>query len=327
MADTPGYPAGTGMTEAEAVAALMPEGIGDDTPETDDDEATPEAAEDEDGDPEAEEAEEPEESDDEAEDPDEDEAEEPEEAPDLFTVKIEGEEKQVTRDELIAGFQLQSVATRRLMAAAEERKALAAKSEAVEAERAHYAENLGKLKQHVDSLGQIAEPDWEKVAAGDPEAIAEHGRYVVETRRREQIDSEQKRIQGIQQREAQAARQRAVQENLDRLKDSHPEWKDEAKWDKDYKSILSYAVDEGFEPEVVNDIYDHRIIKILNKARRFDELEKRSKGKAKQRQGKPLKAGPKSAPENPKLKTAEERFRQAGDINSAVELYQLQSKR
>lgn len=326
MADTPGYPAGTGMTEAEAVEAILFQGTGDDTQEQSDDAET-EAAEDEDGESEAEEAEDPESTDDEAEDPDEEETEEPDEAPDLFTVKIEGEEKQVTRDELIAGYQLQSVATRRMMAAAEERKALAVESDAVKAERAQYAAGLEKFLQQIEAAGQIAEPDWDKVAAGDPEAIAAHGRYVVRQRQFENARAEQQRVQALQERDAQTARQKAVQESLDRLKESHPEWKDAAKWDKDYKSILAYAVDEGFEPEVINNIYDHRIIKILNKARRFDELQKRSQGKTKQRQGKPLKAGPKRAPENPKLKTAEERFRQAGDIHSAVELYQLQSKR
>lgn len=315
-----GNPEGTGMTEAEAADALL-SAFGNEDAEGTEEEAATEAPEDDDGEPD----EGAEESDEEAEDPaEEEEPEEPEE-PELYTVKVNGEEVQVSLDELRNGYSRQADYTRKTQEVAEREKAATTETEAAKAERAQYAAGLEQISRFLEGAGKIAEPDWDKVQAGDPEALAQYGRYQVQERQRQAVEAERQRLSAQQQREAQAQREKAVKENLDRLIETIPGWKDKAKRDSDIQSIRNYALNEGFEEEVINEIYDHRIIKLLNKAKKFDELERRSQGKVKKRQGKPLKTGGRIPPQATKVQAAEQRFRQASDIHSAAELFHLQS--
>ena len=67
----------------------------------------------------------------EAEDSDEVEEETEEEAPQTFTVKASGEEKEVTFDELVSGYQLGSDYTKKTQELAENRKAVEAEAKAI----------------------------------------------------------------------------------------------------------------------------------------------------------------------------------------------------
>jgi hypothetical protein len=76
--------------------------------------------------------------------------EESEATADLFTVKINGEEKQVSRDELIAHYQKEQAASQKFEEAAQIRRE-------VEQQREQYLQGLQQSKQFIDLVSQQAQ--------------------------------------------------------------------------------------------------------------------------------------------------------------------------
>ena len=89
------------------------------------------------------------------------------EQPLSFTVKVDGEELEVSQDELIRGYSRQKDYTRKTQEIAEVRKQIEAESSQVEEERQIYKELLPKLKTIYEN-GMEAEPDWEALEKADP---------------------------------------------------------------------------------------------------------------------------------------------------------------
>ena len=104
---------------------------------------------------------------DEGQDTEGDEAEEPEETSDRYTVKVNGEEIEVTLDELLHGYSRQSDYTRKSQELAERRKATEALEQEIAAEREQYAELLPRMREQLQQQLQ-AEPDWDKLYEQNP---------------------------------------------------------------------------------------------------------------------------------------------------------------
>jgi len=92
-----------------------------------------------------------------------DEEEVEEEQPQLYTVKVDGEELEVTLDELQNGYSRTSVFTKRQQELAEQRKALEAEAEQARQYRDAYAQQLELMKNQIQQTTQ-AEPDWRALA-------------------------------------------------------------------------------------------------------------------------------------------------------------------
>ncbi len=85
-----------------------------------------------------------------------------EDKPQVFTVKVDGKEIEVTLDELQKGYSRTQDYTRKTQQVAEARKAAEAELQAVRAEREQYAQLLGALSEQVKAA---AEPqiDWDRL--------------------------------------------------------------------------------------------------------------------------------------------------------------------
>ena len=131
-------------------------------------------------------------------------------------------------------------------------------------------------------------------------------------------------------KDAQAQQQKQVQEAATEcirvLKNDLPDWGDEL-----YNSIRSYAVSQGLPQEQVDQYVDPQVIKILNKARLYDQTKvtaetKKAKAKViktKQSKGRVLKAK-KSPPtrsddQRAKQQKARERLRNSTDIDDVTD--------
>ena len=131
-------------------------------------------------------------------------------------------------------------------------------------------------------------------------------------------------------KDAQAQQQKQVQEAATEcirvLKNDLPDWGDEL-----YNSIRSYAVSQGLPQEQVDQYVDPQVIKILNKARLYDQTKvtaetKKAKAKViktKQSKGRVLKAK-KSPPtrsddQRAKQQKARERLRSSTDIDDVTD--------
>lgn len=94
------------------------------------------------------------------------ETEEEEKPAEVYTVKVDGKEVEVTLDELQKGYSRTQDYTRKTQQIAETRKQVEAEASAIRAEREQYAQLLGALKQQLESTE--APVDMDRLYNEDP---------------------------------------------------------------------------------------------------------------------------------------------------------------
>lgn len=281
--------------------------------------------------PEEEEESEEEESEDEEESEEFDEEEE--EA--LYAVRVDGEEQEVTLEELLKGYSRQSDYTKKTQDVANERREVEALQEQynsevaqIQAERQQYMEALTNIIQN-SNMDQFANVDWNSLKENDPIE------YVT---KREEYREAQERIQGLQQQQAHAAQrqqhedqlahQRTMREEYGKLVEAIPEWSDEEYRNKQTASLRSYATNNGFTPEELNSLVDHRSILVLMKAQKYDSLQKADvKSKKLKNKPKVIRSGtgnPERKKSAAKQKRTEQmkRLKETGHVDDAAGLFE-----
>ncbi len=148
-----------------------------------------------------------EESEEESEEPDEVESEET-----LYAVTVNGEEQQVTLDELMSGYSRQSDYTRKTQDVAKERKQMeelqtqyVSEMHQARAERQQYLESLNQIiANSASNLDKFANIDWASIKENDPIE------YVT---RREEYREAQEKVQSMQ-REQYMAQQKSMEDQI-----------------------------------------------------------------------------------------------------------------
>lgn len=201
----------------------------------------------------------------------------------LYTVKVDGEEVEITLDEALNGYQRQQTFTKRSQEIAEQRKA--AEKEAAEAKQArdYYAQQLDVLAQQIQqTIPQ--EPDWVALAK---EVTAEEYNAI-----RAEYDNRQANLAKVEQERQVVAQQQAAEQEkmlhehlraqrsdmLNRI----PKWKDDDVRNKERLEVVEYARNIGFSEQEVAQATDARAVELLYKAMQWDNLQ-RKKPTAKKR--------------------------------------------
>lgn len=202
----------------------------------------------------------------------EEEAQEQEPQPDKFIVKVNGEELEVTKDELLRGYQREADYTRKTQKLAEERRLVESEFQQVRAEREQYAQVLTQLEQRLQEMAP-AEPDWERLEAEDP---IEYARQWTHHQRRAQqqaaIKQEQARISQLQQEESRKQVLELLKKEAEIVREKIPEWKSPEKAKADGKALLEYGQTLGFSEGELGEITDSRALLALYKAWQFDQM-------------------------------------------------------
>ena len=322
------------VTEAqEALLSLLEPG--EETPETE--EAQP--TEEEESQPEEEDESFEEESEEEEEADSEEEAEEESEEPDeeeeeaLYAVTVNGEEREVSLDELLSGYSRQSDYTRKTQELSQERKQIESLEQKynsevaqIQSERQQYMINLQQIiESATGDLQQFSNVDWASLKESDPIE------YVT---KREEFRESQEKIQAIQQQheaarqkhlsEEEALRKTVVKEEHKKLVESMPEWGDPDVQKKLASSLKSYGIEQGFTNEELSQLVDHRSVIILSKALKFDQMQKADvKSKKIKNKPKVIRAGKgkSKSDSNKSQRTAQmKRLRGTGHIDDASAL-------
>ena len=266
--DTSSTPEGTGSTVADAAAKLEAllggnaDSGGDETLTEEAQEAEPDA-EAEGDDPDAEEQ-----SDDDAED-----AEDTEEQPATVTVKIDGEEKQVTLDEVIRGYQREADYTRKTQALAETRKAFDAQVQSFSAERERTTSLLSVLEAQLTQLLYSPE-DMEYLRVNDPAEWAARGREMdLRAQQLQSVTGEKQRLSQQAEREQQQAFDAIRSEEGAKLLAAKPEWADPVKGREAMTRVRDYMVSVGTTDDEIAQTFDHRILIAIDKAAQWDALQ------------------------------------------------------
>ena len=241
-----------------------------------------------------------------------------------FTVKIDGEEKAVTLDELKQGFSGQKFVQRGMQENAQARK----QTEQVYNSLLESRQQVTELFSKLQNGGVTRQPIKPDIAMLDTDPIG----YVEQNARFEQnmmaYQNEMQQFQQVQNDQLHAqnlALEAHRNQEMTRLLEIMPDLKDPTKGKVMRDQMLSVGNEYGYGPEEISAIIDHRAIRVLEDARKYREIVAgKSKAVAKATQKKrtqPLKAGSKKASRSQKeLRTKQNRLKNSGSIDDAVAL-------
>ena len=198
------------------------------------------------------------------------------ETPPVYTVKIDGNEQEVTLDELRNGYQRQADYTRKSQSLAEQRKAYESNLEAVQSERGQYAKALETLStQQGADIERFKAVDWETLKKDDPMEYMEKRLELQDAQDKiSAVQNEQARVHSQATEDTKVFLQDKLQKEAVTLTEKLPEYADPSSNLRD--EIRSYAINSGFSPEDVDGITDHRVVLILHKAMQADKGSKAS---------------------------------------------------
>jgi len=197
---------------------------------------------------------------------------EEQEQPQIFSVKVDGKEVEVTLEELQKGYSRTQDYTRKTQQIAEVRKQTEAELQAVRAEREQYAQLLGALEAQVQ---QVAQPniDWERLYQEDPIEWVRQREVMRENQEKAAaIQSEKQRLAQLSQQEQAQFMQQKLQQEQEALLAAIPDWKDAKKAQAEKALLVEFGQKIGFTPEELKSVVDHRAVLMLRKAALYDQM-------------------------------------------------------
>ena len=250
--------------------------------------------------------------------------EEVEEEVQLYKVKIDGEEAEVTLEEALSGYQRERTFHKRMNEVSQKSKAIEAESAETKRLRDQYAEGLQQLEQAL----RVPEPNWEELrrTKTNEEFASIHAEYQIQQNNLAKVQQQQQAIKSQQQAEVQAQYQNHLKTEFDTMLDKIPTWRDEKVREAERSKVISYAKSHmGYTDDEIAQASDHRAIVTLRKAMLYDELmggKTQAKKKVKTAP-KMVKAGsPKTKSEVVSKRNQDmmKRFNNNSTVESAVEL-------
>ena len=253
------------------------------------------------------------------------ETEEEEKPAEVYTVKVDGKEVEVTLDELQKGYSRTQDYTRKTQQIAETRKAVEAEASAIRAEREQYAQLLGALKQQLESTE--APVDMDRLYNEDPIEWVRQS----EVMRQKQdklaaIQSEQQRLSQLTAQQRAQEMQAHLASQQEALIQAVPEWKDSKKAQAEKALLVEFGKKIGFSDDELKNVYDHRAVIALRKAALYDQMMSK-RGQIKPvvnngpRTAKPSAAGRVST--TTESTRAKQRLAKSGRVNDAASAIEL----
>ena len=282
-----------------------------------------------------------EESEEEAEESDEGEEEESEETDDgeeedpLYAVTVNGEEHEVTFDELLRGYSRQSDYTRKTQELSNDRKQMEelqkqynSEVSTIQAERQQYMESLNQIIANSSAgLDKFANVDWQSLKDTDPiEYVTKKEEFREAQEKVQQMQQEQYHAQQRHAEESKKLRTQILQEEHGKLSAALPDWGEPEKQKKMATEIRDYASSQGFSAEEINSLVDHRSLLVLLKASKYDAMQKADvKSKKIKNKPKVIRAGKgrSSGDESKSKRTARmRRLQESGHVRDATSLFE-----
>ena len=268
-----------------------------------------------------------EEFDDEDEELDEEQTDVEEEAPQLqtFTVKVDGQEVEVTQEELINGYSRQQDYTRKTQELSQQRKTIEEQQAELAQRDAIYSQLLPKMEAQLNAtLGE--EPDWNTLYEDDPVGYVRQKQLWDEQKEKlTAVQAEQQRLQQESYVEQQKLIQQQVEEGQQKLLELIPEWQNEEVASKEKAEIAKHAINVlGYTQEEVNSVYDWRALLGLRKAWLNDKIVETVKKKPTQKA--PARVARPGTTNRPKtaapVKKAKQRLAKSGKVQDAAKVFE-----
>ena len=236
-----------------------------------------------------------------------------------YTVRVDGEEVEVSIDELLSGYSRTQDYTRKTMALADQRKSLETELEQIRSERAQ----LTQVLEQIDVQDQEQEPNWDALYQQDPQQwLIQREVWREKQERKRALVEEKQRLLQAQEADKQRIVAQFVEQERGRLAEVLPQWRDEKVAKAEKAKVADYAKRIGFTDQEIAQFYDHRAVTTLYKAMKFDELQS-GKPKAKKQATPVAKAG--AATTTPKGRDAyrksQQRLAKTGKVADAANAF------
>ena len=244
--------------------------------------------------------------------------------PETITVKVDGEEVEVTLDDLKRSYSGQKYIQKGMQEAAQARKQAEEAFNALQSER----ERLANFVQQVQQTGlQAPKPPSSELFDTDPIGYMEQKiRYDEQKAQYDRKVQEFQQLSEGQRRAEMQARQAYLQEQSKLLAEYIPDIADPDKGGKVKESILHTAKDVyGFSDQELAAIVDARHVRVLNDARRWQELQasKKQATESVKKKARPMVKAASKAKVDPKRaarEKARQRLKQTGSVHDAISL-------
>jgi hypothetical protein len=245
------------------------------------------------------------------------------EEPELFSVKVDGEEQSVTLDELRRGYSGQTFINQQMQKVAEQRKEAEQIFGALAQERAQVQQALQMLQDGTFAAPPVA-PD-EALFETDPLAFMEarlaYDKQAAEYQ--ERLGQLQNQVSAHTQTQQQA-RQVYLAREAEMLQGFAPELFDENQGETNRKALVDSAVESyGFTPEEMGMVLDHRHVLVLRDALAYRALNSESGKKQveKKVQTKQVRSSKRKVnAEQQRQKRLRQKLKETGNIEDALSL-------
>ena len=245
--------------------------------------------------------------------------------PQTFTVKVDGQEVEVTQDELINGYSRQQDYTRKTQELSQQRKTIEQQQAELAQRDAIYSQLLPKMEAQLK--GELAnEPDWNSLYEDDPVGYVREKQLWDEKKEKlSAVSAEQQRLQQEAFAKQQEQIAKAVEYGNQRLLEIIPEWQNPEVAAKEKAAISEYAMRElEYTPEEIQQVYDYRALLGLRNAwlnsRTVEATKKKPTQKAPARVARP---GTTNRPKTTTpVKKAKQRLAKTGKTSDAAKVFE-----
>jgi hypothetical protein len=246
----------------------------------------------------------------------------PQEQDSTYKVKVAGQELDVTLDELKNGYSRDADYRRKTEELSYEKKQFMSESEK---QRQDYSSKLNELNQLMSVAqeqlnAEINSADLDKLYDEDPTEAAR-----VERRLKRKQDKLNQAVQKTQ-LEQQQQFESFLQDQQKKLTLKMPEFSDPAKSSQLKNNMRSYLTSYGFNDQEIAQVYDHRIVMLVNDAMKYRNMQNSKPNLAKKitKPGKVFSSGVKKDKADLNLTKRREklgRLKKTGSIKDATSIF------
>ena len=239
-----------------------------------------------------------------------------------FKVKVAGQELDVTLDELKNGYSRDADYRRKTEELSFERKELQSQSEK---QRQDYSTKLNELNQLMSVAQEqlnadVNSADLEKLYEEDPTEAARIDHRL--RKKQEKLSSAMQKIQSERNQQLESYKKEQAKILISKM----PEFSDQAKAYKLATGMKDTLYSYGFNAQEINDVFDHRIVMLVNDAMNYRNMQKAKPNIAKKitKPGKVFSSGVKQTKADVTFKARKDRLsrlKKSGSMKDATSVF------
>ncbi|MCP5017627.1 MAG: hypothetical protein GY938_20505 [Ketobacter sp.] len=198
----------------------------------------------------------------------------------VLNTKVNGESGTATLKDLIKNYQLESSVNQKSMDLAEERKSFDAQTQQAKQQLQQSLQQSTALLdvQKQNLMGEYQSIDWQQLEQQDPGLYAATRQNMAE--RHAQIEQATQFVDSQNTQVNQEQRAQYLQKEAQALDAVLPQWADPEVKAKEQAEVSKYLNANGYKPEEIAQVADHRAVMIARKAMLYDAMQTQQETKA-----------------------------------------------